>query len=435
MLYLAIYHPKISFHGQTNYDLELIVSTFNPDNGEVDSYLDMEPVYTDSYDGTIRTDYGAKYKSVATPSITFIEVNGSDINPYKVRNVLRWLTGSRKNSWMDVCDKDGEIVCSYLGRFTDVKLQKEDARVIGIVAYFTSVSPWAYSKVQSPVSVNLNGETEFAIDNLSDDLYSYVYPKISFKNGKNQNKFSITNSTIVEGNAVEHFIGNGEKKEYKLDNYFYNDSSVTIDGNKTTQYKYNKDTGNLEFDIAPSRGSLIEINSKIRNRASFSNLQQEEVITIDNNFVVYSDNDKRIFDDDFNFVFPRLIPGTNRFFADGVGTLTLEFRYPMKVADGLLNDYDLKDGLTVWVDSQILRIKGDTTENPPVGTNISVNGRKMIVRGDLSGVKLETGTDVENGVLTLEDSGSVCPFDEFDAEVINGELIIKKSVRQVSITQ
>ena len=431
---MAIYHPKISFHGQTNYDLELIVSTFNPDNGEVDSYLDMEPVYTDSYDGTIRTDYGAKYKSVATPSITFIEVNGSDINPYKVRNVLRWLTGSRKNSWMDVCDKDGEIVCSYLGRFTDVKLQKEDARVIGIVAYFTSVSPYAYSKVQSPVSVNLNGETEFAIDNLSDDLYSYVYPKISFKNGKNKNKFSITNSTIVEGNAVEHFIGNGEKKEYKLDNYFYNDSSVTIDGNKTTQYKYNKDTGNLEFDIAPFSGSMIEVNSKIRNRSSFNNLQQEEVITIDNNFVAYSDNDKRIFDDDFNFVFPRLIPGTNRFFADGVGTLTLEFRYPMKVADGLLNDYDLKDGLTVWVDSQILRIKGDTTKNPPVGTNISVNGRKMIVRGDLSGVKLETGTGVENGVLTLEDSGSVCPFDEFDAEVINGELIIKKSVRQVSIT-
>lgn len=432
---MAIYHPKISFHGQTNYDLELIVSTFNPDNGEVDSYLDMEPVYTDSYDGTIRTDYGAKYKSVATPSITFIEVNGSDINPYKVRNVLRWLTGSRKNSWMDVCDKDGEIVCSYLGRFTDVKLQKEDARVIGIVAYFTSVSPWAYSKVQSPVVVNVNGETEFAIDNLSDDLYSYVYPKVSFKNGKNQNRFSITNSTIVEGNAIEHFIGDGEKKEYKLDNYFYNDSSVTIDGNKIIQYKYNKDTGNLEFDIAPSRGSLIEINSKIRNRASFSNLQQEEVITIDNNFVVYSDNDKRIFDDDFNFVFPRLIPGTNRFFADGVGLLTLEFRYPMKVADGLLNDYDLKDGLTVWVDSQILRIKGDTTKNPPVGTNISVNGRKIIVRGDLSGVKLETGTGVENGVLTLEDSGSVCPFDEFDAKVINGELIIKKSVRQVSITQ
>ena len=269
---------------------------------------------------------------------------------------------------MDVCDKDGEIVCSYLGRFTDVKLQKEDARVIGIVAYFTSVSPWAYSKVQSPVVVNVNGETEFAIDNLSDDLYSYVYPKVSFKNKNNG-------------------------------------------------------------------ASLVIKNSTLNNETVFKNLQQGEVITIDNNFVVYSDNNKRIFDDDFNFIFPMLTSGTNRFLVNGIGTLTLEFRYPMKVADGLLNDYDLKDGLTVWVDSQILRIKGDTTKNPPVGTNISVNGRKMIVRGDLSGVKLETGTDVENGVLTLEDSGSVCPFDEFDAEVINGELIIKKSVRQVSITQ
>ena len=72
---MAIYHPKIRFRGQTNYDLELIVGTFDPDNGAVDSYLDMEPVYTDSYDGSIRTDYGAKYNSVATPSVTFLEIH------------------------------------------------------------------------------------------------------------------------------------------------------------------------------------------------------------------------------------------------------------------------------------------------------------------------------------------------------------------------
>lgn len=366
---MAIYHPKIRFQGRTNYDLELIVSTFDPDNGTMDSYLDMEPVYTDSYDGTMRTDYGAKYKSVATPSITFIEVDGSDINPYKVRNVLRWLTGSKQNAWMDVCDKDGEVVCSYLGRFTDVKLHKMDARVIGIIATFTSVSPWAYSQVY-PITIQLEKdkqETEFAIDNLSDDLYSYVYPKMSFKNKSNGANFSITNRTL------------------------------------------NKET-------------------------LFQNLQQDETITIDNNFVVYSDNDKRIFDNDFNFVFPMLTPGTNRFLANGTGTLIMEFRYPMKVVDGLLNDYDLKDGLTVWVDNTILRIKGDTTKNPPVGTNIKVEGHKIIVRGELKSMKFETGTDVENGMLILESNGSVCPFDEFNAEVINGELIIKKSVQQVSIT-
>ena len=49
-------------------------------------------------------------------------------------------------------------------------------------------------------------------------------------------------------------------------------------------------------------------------------------------------------------------------------------------------------------------------------------------------MKLEIGTDVSNGVLTLEDDGSVCPFNEFDAEVVNGELIINKPIRQVSIS-
>lgn len=369
---MAIYHPKIRFQGRTNYDLELIVSTFAPDNGAVDSYLDMEPVYTDSYDGIMRTDYGAKYKSVATPSITFIEVDGSDINLYKVRNALRWLTGSRSNAWMDVCDKDGETVCSYLGRFTDVKLQKMDARVIGIIAYFTSISPYAYSKEQDPVVINVNGETKFAIDNLSDDLYSYVYPKMSFKNDNNGASFSITNSTL-------------------------------------------------------------------NNETLFKNLQQNETVIIDNNFVVYSDNDKRIFNDDFNFVFPMLTPGTNRFSANGKGILTMKFRYPMKVTDGLLNEYDLKDELTAWVDNTILRIKGDITKNPPVGVNIKVERYemtkiyKMAVRGDLKNIRLETGTDVENDTLILEDSGSACPFNELEAEVINGELIIKKSVRQISI--
>ena len=60
-----IYHPKIEFRGRSNYDERLVVATFEPDSGEVDSYLNMEPVYIDSYDGSTRTDYGAKYKDVA----------------------------------------------------------------------------------------------------------------------------------------------------------------------------------------------------------------------------------------------------------------------------------------------------------------------------------------------------------------------------------
>ena len=78
-----IYHPKIEFRGRSNYDERLVVATFEPDSGETDSYLSMEPVYTDSYDGSIRTDYGAKYNDVAKPSVTLVDVDGNDISPHK----------------------------------------------------------------------------------------------------------------------------------------------------------------------------------------------------------------------------------------------------------------------------------------------------------------------------------------------------------------
>ena len=323
-----IYHPKIEFRNRSNYDEKLIVSTFNPDSGETDTYLTMEPVYSESYDGAMRTDYGAKYTDVARPSVTFIDIDGEDIQPYKVRSVLRWLTGSRQNAWMNVYNIDGDIVCSYLGRFTDVKLQKMDARVIGIVAYFTATTPWAYSDVQT-VTMQLNGATNFSIDNESDELYSLIYPRIIYKNAQNDASLSIKNNTVGEETV-------------------------------------------------------------------FKKLQQGEIITIDNNFVAYSDNTSRIFNDDFNFVFPALSAGLNDFKAEGIGELTISFRYPMKVSDGLLNSYEIKNKLIVYVDNHIVRIKGNTNLEPPTGINIKIMDESMIVRGNLKNVKIMANEPILN---------------------------------------
>ena len=323
-----IYHPKIEFRNRSNYDEKLIVSTFNPDSGETDTYLTMEPVYSESYDGAMRTDYGAKYTDVAKPSVTFIDIDGEDIQPDKVRSVLRWLTGSRQNAWMNVYNVDGDIVCSYLGRFTDVKLQKMDARVIGIVAYFTATTPWAYSDVQT-VTMQLNGATNFSIDNESDELYSLIYPRIIYKNTQNDASLSIKNNTVGEETV-------------------------------------------------------------------FKKLQQGEIITIDNNFVAYSDNTSRIFNDDFNFVFPALSAGLNDFKAEGIGELTISFRYPMKVSDGLLNSYEIKNKLIAYVDNHIVRIKGNTNLEPPTGINIKIMDESMIVRGNLKNVEIMTNEPILN---------------------------------------
>lgn len=363
-----IYHPKIEFRNRSNYDERLVVATFNPDSGETDTYLTMEPVYTDNFDGSMRTDYGAKYNDVAKPSVTFVDIDGDDIQPFKVRSVLRWLTGSRKNAWMDVYNMDGEIVCSYLGRFTDIKLQKMDARVIGIRAEFTSVSPWAYSEVKT-VKMTLNGETNFNIDNESDDLYSYIYPRMIFKNNQNGASFSVKNNTIGE-------------------------------------------------------------------ETSFKQLQQGETITIDNSFVAYSDNTARIFNDDFNFVFPALSAGINSFQASGSGELTMSFRYPMKVSDGLLNNYEIKNAVIIYVDNNIVKIRGDITLEPPTGINIKIAGETMIVRGDVKNIKTDVGISAfseNNGTLIIDDSGNECPFDEFNAEVQDGRLIIKKHFNDIQI--
>ena len=365
---MSVYHPIIRFKDKTNFDYELSVQHFDADLGEVDSYLTMEPIYTDTFDGELRNDFGAKYTDVARPVVTFVESDGSDITPYKVRSVLRWLTGAKDVSFMDICDEDGISVCAYIGRFTDVKLQKIDARVVGIVAYFTSISPFAYSDIKEVKFTVTETGTDFAIDNDTDDIYNPLYPSIVFTNRQGADEDKVM---------------------------------------------------------------LSLQNKTMSNETIFKNLQTNETVTIDTNFVVYSDNTARIFNNDFNFEFPILAPGTNDFSAVGDGELLIRFRYPMKLADGLLNAYDIHGGPVVYVEESTMHLKGDLTLNPPNGTSIKVNGTTLVVRGSMKSVKLPGFSEVENGNLLIDYGNIDCPFDELRAKVVNGELFIGKELDKV----
>jgi hypothetical protein len=107
----------------------------------------------------------------------------------------------------------------------------------------------------------------------------------------------------------------------------------------------------------------------------------------------------------------------------------------MKVGDGLLDDYDIRNGVVLYIESGVLKIKGDTTQNPPTGVHISVVDGKMVIRGTISGVNIPTPTliDAKNGHLTIESSGKDCPFDTLDAKVVNGELIINYDIPRIEI--
>lgn len=368
---MSVYHPIIRFKEKTNYDFELSVQHFDADLGEVESYLTMEPIYTETFDGELRNDFGAKYTDVARPVVTFVESDGSNITPYKVRSVLRWLTGAKDVSFMDICDENGVSVCAYIGRFTDVKLYKIDARTVGIVAYFTSISPFAYSDIKEARFTVTQEGTDFAIDCDSDDAYNPLYPSVIFNN------------------------------------------------------KQSADPEN------PGKIMLSLQNKTMKNETTFKNLQTNETVTIDSNLVVYSDNTARIFNDDFNFEFPILAPGTNDFNAVGDGELIIRFRYPMKLADGLLNDYDISNNPIVFVEGTTMHLKGDLTRNPPSGTSVKVNGATLVIRGTMKSVKLPGFSEVENGNLLIDYGNIDCPFDELRAKVVDGELFIGKDLDKV----
>ena len=75
---LSVYYPSFNLLGKNSYDdYKLIVTHFEGDQGETDAFLGMEPVYSDSADGTRRIDYGAKFSNVAVPRITVMKSSSS----------------------------------------------------------------------------------------------------------------------------------------------------------------------------------------------------------------------------------------------------------------------------------------------------------------------------------------------------------------------
>lgn len=336
---MSVYYPSFTYLGINSRKKNLIVTHLDGgDSGEVDSFLGMDPIYTDSSDGTRRIDYGAKFNNVATPKITVIKQDGSNISVTEIEDCLKWLTGSRKVSPLNIMEhfednficKDGsksfilynqadmiysvsvngiqlsdeewsynsddksvtllntpangdtvDVVYnktkfSFIGRVTNVWHYKMDAKTVGLVIEFTSISPWAISPVQKitcDVTGTQSNPTLLVIPNMSDDVDSYVYMKTIYKN-----------------------IGGS---------------------------------------------SLVLMNTTTGENTEIYNLLTDEIVTMAGNQIITSNNSSRIFGNDFNFNFPRLAPGDNEFKVIGVGNITFEYTVPRKVGDCAI-DLDAK---------------------------------------------------------------------------------------------
>lgn len=197
---MSSYHSSFEYlNKKSDEDFGWIISHFDPDNGETDSYLSQDQVYTDSYNGSKRTLYGTRWNSVANVKITVIKKDGSNFTLSECREAYKWLTGNPEASWMNLYIGD-EVKYRLLCTIQDVKPQKMDARTIGLNIYCESLSPWAYSPPKL-VTAMINGSGTIEIDCQSDDLYSFIYPKTTYKNTSGSNLI-ITNSDTSEKTQI-----------------------------------------------------------------------------------------------------------------------------------------------------------------------------------------------------------------------------------------
>lgn len=313
---MSLYYNNFKYLDKNSIDQGLIVSAFEPDDGFVDSFLSMEPIQEDYYDGTKKFDYGARYNETAIINITVIKSNGSDFSLKDVRELSRWLTGSRINSWLDVGPSKDDVKYSFLGRVTNLQPRKMDGRTIGYLIEFTSVSPWAFSVPQS-------------FDCVIGQLIGIENDGTIFVSRDDESRFNVDDSGILN---LESESG---KKLY-----------VTDDGTLYIENMYRKNIYNesddlytyiyLDIDYHNDNGTYISIkNATLDEESMIKNISKNESITISAKQFIISDIQHKLFGDDFNFIWPRLQPGPNDLIidCDGNGIAHFTYRYPMKVGD------------------------------------------------------------------------------------------------------
>lgn len=205
---IAIKKLKVNGYSSSDFptfDLILDCSVGGSDNGTMSTYLTREGVASETYDGRRKNISNLKYTEVFSPKITIVKKHFQDFTMDEQRQVLKWLTGSNKVTYFDFYDdiySEAPIFC-VLGFVSTIETYKiANQRTIGFVVTVESVSPFAYSPINT-FKRTITAPTTFTVTCDNDDT-SYIYPRITVKhNGTSvEIKNSTTNTTTAVHNSV-----------------------------------------------------------------------------------------------------------------------------------------------------------------------------------------------------------------------------------------
>ena len=260
-----------------------------------------------------------------------VSINGSRIQEF----AYDYTSGLLSLDNVPEIDSKIEIVVipsiySFLGKFTNIEQYKMDARTIGIKLTFSSISPWAFSAPQT-----FNCGIGQALDILQDDNDVIVFKKTesSMPLGVDVNGVLVASSMDADSyfmvtEAGVAYIDTSYKTNINNmsdDLYTYIDLDIDyINQNSTEVYIKNETLGEETVIKGIDIDEIISISAKQFIVSYNVNQHGERVLNI-----------HKIFGDDFKFVWPRLAPGVNKFtvMGNGSGTALFTYRYPMKVGD------------------------------------------------------------------------------------------------------
>ena len=320
---MSSYHAKFSYLNKNSKDnFNWRITHFEPDQGEMESGLSQEQIYADMYNGKRRLLYGTKYNSTANIKITVVKHDYSDFSVSECRDAYRWLTGSPTANWLDLYVGD-ELKYSFLCTVQDVKPEKLDSRTVGLHIYFESVSPWAYSPVQNfrcnfeqHLSLNSDG---VLIPTDSNNVLNITDDGVLYNSTTGGAAFQINESGVTSiDNSVDIQVDN---KTDDLYTYIY-----------------------LNVVLMSFTSDYLSIKNKTLNEETIiTGMSANEMIQLKPEQFIISSVPNKIFGDDFNFVWPRLKPGINKFSISGSGSgdVTFSYRYPIKIGDCTIDSNEL----------------------------------------------------------------------------------------------
>ena len=322
-------------------DYNLLITSFEPGDGFSDTFLSIDNISDDYYDGTKKFNYGSRYNSSAEIQITLIKSDKSDFSLKEFRNCAKWLTGAKIDSWLDMYTGGKYPVYSFLGKFTNLEHYKLDGRIIGVKATFSSISPWAWSR---PINTTLSIDQVMSLTKIGDIKDPETGEKetedgILIKAQKDINDkvepFGVDDNGILYANSSD------QKSTFKIDErgIIYFDTSVDQEINNESDDLYTYIYLDITYENSSSTFVTID-NVTLDEKTEIYNIKPNEEIKISSKqFILSVDGEGkslgRTFGDDFNFVWPRMAPGVNKFIVEGNGSGAVRFtyRYPMKVGD------------------------------------------------------------------------------------------------------